>query len=127
MAGGPGFEPGTKVPKTLVIPFHHPPTESTDPTGALTRGWCLLSPAKVYQRRLGDLSLRCHTGRRGAGRGPHPGGTGNGDIAPIGGRLSPWRKTSARRRRAPRLSQATRRAVGRARAAPGTASSASRP
>src|SRR5690606_998558 len=25
-AGGPGFEPGTKVPKTLVIPFHHPPT-----------------------------------------------------------------------------------------------------
>ena len=49
-AGGPGFEPGTKVPKTLVIPFHHPPTESTDPAGALMRGWCLPSPEEVYQR-----------------------------------------------------------------------------
>src|SRR6476661_4516765 len=25
-AGGPGFEPGIKAPKTLVIPFHHPPS-----------------------------------------------------------------------------------------------------
>src|SRR5690606_21402175 len=24
-AGGPGFEPGIKAPKALVIPFHHPP------------------------------------------------------------------------------------------------------
>src|SRR5215211_1417267 len=58
VAGGPGFEPGIKVPKTLVIPFHHPPTESTDPTGALTRGWCLPSPEGVYQRLLSDLAAK---------------------------------------------------------------------
>src|SRR5690606_13020799 len=27
--GGPGFEPGTKAPKALVIPFHHPPTAAS--------------------------------------------------------------------------------------------------
>src|SRR5215203_6606093 len=57
-AGGPGFEPGTKVPKTLVIPFHHPPTEGTDPTGTLTRGWCLPSPEGVYQRLVSVLVVK---------------------------------------------------------------------
>lgn len=36
VAGGPGFEPGIKVPKTLVIPFHHPPMEETDTPGVVT-------------------------------------------------------------------------------------------
>src|SRR5829696_143124 len=68
-AGGPGFEPGTKVPKTLVIPFHHPPKERTDPTGTLTRGWCLPSPEGVYQRRTSVLAT-------------------NSKSAPCGGNLS---------------------------------------
>ncbi len=75
-AGGPGFEPGTKVPKTLVIPFHHPPTESTDPTGALTRGWCLPSPEGVYQRLLGVLAVACTTSA--ARRGPRACASGAG-------------------------------------------------
>src|SRR5215213_1059135 len=65
-AGGPGFEPGTKVPKTLVIPFHHPPTERTDPTGALTREWCLPSPEGVYQRLPGALAVAHENAPRGA-------------------------------------------------------------
>jgi hypothetical protein len=28
-AGGPGFEPGIKAPKALVIPFHHPPPSNS--------------------------------------------------------------------------------------------------
>ena len=66
LAGGPGFEPGTKVPKTLVIPFHHPPTERTDPTGALTREWCLPSPEGVYQRLPGALAVAHENAPRGA-------------------------------------------------------------
>src|SRR5215217_4243286 len=72
MAGGPGFEPGTKVPKTLVIPFHHPPTESTDPTGALTREWCLPSPEEVYQRHLDALLRTCRAEPRATDRGFFP-------------------------------------------------------
>ena len=51
-----------------MIPFHHPPTESTDPTGALTRGWCLPSPEGVYQRLLGFPAVTCRPEPRGADR-----------------------------------------------------------